>query len=324
MSTYITKVKGTAKRVNMHYASELTVLSALLVMSLLFSVLSPYFLTVRNIMNIGLYSAFVGIVATAMTMVLVSGAIDLSVGSIMALCGMVVATSITKDGGILIPILLGLLVGVGCGLFNGLLITRAKINPFITSISTMLIFRGFAYLYTGGVSVLISNTGFKQLGRGYVLGLPNPLIIMVVAFLIFSFMLKKTEFGRSVYSIGGNAKASYLAGINVRKTRLLIAIVTGLMAGLSGILMAAQSGAGLPQAADGLQMDIIASVILGGTSLMGGKGKIVGTFLGVLILATLNNGLVLLNVPSFWQMVAKGMVLLIAVIFDVLRNGGYE
>jgi ribose transport system permease protein len=307
-----------------NFKSEVTVFIALLILGISLSIASPYFLSFRNFMNIGLFSSIMGITATSMTMCLLAGGIDLSVGSVMALSGVVVAVTATKTDNIVLILGSGLVVGMLCGLFNALVITKGRINSFITTLSSMLIFRGFAYLYTDGGSVIASNPGLKWLGRGYFMSIPVPLLIMIACFIIFGFILSKTEFGRNVYAVGGNVAASFLAGINVAKTQFFIYIISGTMAGLSGILITAQSGAGLPQAADGLQMDIIASVILGGASLFGGKGNVIGTLLGIFILSTLNNGMTLLNIPSFWQLVAKGGILLLAVALDVMRNGGYK
>lgn len=323
MKTFLTgKIKNNF--ITSAHMSEITVFVSLMLLWILLTILSPHFLSFRNILNIGLYSSIMGVSATAMTVCILSGAIDLSVGSVMALAGVVSAVASTMYPGILIPLLLGLLVGLICGLVNGLLITTAKINSFITTISTLLIFRGFAYLYTNGGSVIVSDPSLKQLGRGYAAGIPIPLIIMLLSFVVYGFILNKTEFGRNVYSVGGNETAAYLAGISVNKTRIIVSILSAVMASAAGVLLTAQSGAGLPQAADGLQMDIIAAVILGGASLNGGKGNVVGTFLGIAVLSTLSNGMTLLSIPSFWQLVAKGTVLIVAVILDVARSGGYK
>jgi ribose transport system permease protein len=189
----------------------------------------------------------------------------------------------------------------------------------------MSIFRGTALLTTNGLSQIISNQDFKWLGRQYFYGIiPVCVIITLILFLIVGYVLKYTPFGRKIYSIGGNPEASRLAGINVSRVRWIAYTTCGLMAGLSGVLTASQTGAALPVAGLGAEMDVIGAVVLGGVSLAGGKGKIAGTFLGVLILATLSNGLTLLNVMSFWQTIAKGFVLLFAVALDVARGGGYK
>lgn len=317
-------MKVKVKQITAQYASELTVFMALAILCIILSVASPYFFQVRNILNIGLYSAIMGISSTAMTMCVIANGIDLSVGSTMALAGMFVAGMANKTSNPILIVGAGLVIGLACGTFNGLIITKGKISSFITTISSMLIFRGFAYIYSDGGSIICNTPFLKWLGRGYVLGIPVPLLLMLLCFVVFGFILSKTEFGRNIYAVGGNATASFLAGLNVNRTQLIANMLSGLMAGLAGVVITAQSGAGLPQAADGLQMDIIAAVILGGSSLNGGKGNVVGTLLGILLLSTLSNGMSLLNISSFWQDVAKGAVLILAVLLDVARSGGYS
>lgn len=317
-------MKHKARQITARYASELTVFIALALLCVILSVMSPYFFQVGNILNIGLYSSIMGISATAMTMCVIANGIDLSVGSTMALSGMFVADMATKTSNPVLIVGVGLLIGLACGTLNGIIITKGKISSFITTISTQLIFRGFAYIYSNGGSIICNTPFLNWLGRGYIIGIPVPLILMLICFLVFGFVLSKTEFGRNVYAVGGNAAASYLAGLNVNRTQLIANMLSGLMGGMAGLVITAQSGAGLPQAADGLQMDIIAAVILGGSSLNGGKGNVIGTLLGILLLSTLSNGMSLLNIPSFWQMVAKGAVLILAVLLDVARSGGYS
>lgn len=306
-------------------STVMTVLIAYIGLFVIFSIIAPNFFTVGNVMNIFLYSAVIGICATGMTMVIISGGLDISVGSTIALTGMVAGITIANTGNVTLAIILALLVGLGCGALNGFLITRLKIVPIIATLATMSIFRGTAMLTTNGQSQLISAEGFKWLGRGYLFDtIPYCVIIMVAMFVLVGYILKFTPFGRKVYSIGGNAEASRLAGINVRGIRFVIYMACGLLAGLSGIITASQTGTAIPSAGTGAEMDVIGAVVLGGVSMNGGKGSIVGTLLGVLIFATLSNGLTLLNVMSFWQTIAKGIVLVIAVMMDVARGGGYE
>lgn len=306
------------------YVSEITVFLALIIIWVALSVASPFFFQFKNVMNIGLYSSFLGVSASAMTMCVIASGIDLSVGSIMALSGVIVASVAANTDSFLLSMAAGLSVGVACGMFNGLIVTKGKISSFITTLSTMLIYRGFAYIYTEGGSIICDNEAIKKFGRGYILSIPIPVVVMVVCFVLVWLILSKTEFGRNIYAVGGNVTASYLAGININRTQFGVFIISGFMAGLAGFLITAQSGAGLPQAADGYQMDIIAAVILGGASLNGGKGNVIGTVLGIIMLSTLSNGMTLLNIPSFWQLVAKGTVLILAVLLDVARNGGYS
>jgi ribose transport system permease protein len=172
---------------------------------------------------------------------------------------------------------------------------------------------------------MITDAAFKQIGRGYLFDIiPVPVLILIVAFILGWLLLNKTSFGRNIFAVGGNAKAAYLAGINIKRNRFVTFIFIGMMASISGIVSTAQTGSGIPQAAVGSELDIVAAAILGGTSLSGGKGSLVGTFIGLMILCTLSNGMVLLNIPSFWQTVAKGAALILAVYIDVLRGGGFE
>jgi ribose transport system permease protein len=306
------------------FSTEMALLLAYLVMIIFFAIASPYFLSIRNFLNIGLAASIIGIAATGQTLVLLSRGLDISVGSIIGFVGIVTATMMQSGMSVPGAVLVGLTLGFGCGLINGLIITKLRINPLITTLATMAIFRGLAFVYSEGLSVLITNPSFKIIGRQFILGIPVAVIIMVILYVGMGYLLNYTKLGRSIYAVGGNPHASHLSGINVDRVRLTLYAICGVTAALSGVVLASQTGTGLPQAGTGMELDVIAAVILGGTSLAGGKGKITGTLLGVLILATLNNGLILLNVPSFYQMIAKGGVLLIAVMFDVLRGGGYK
>jgi ribose/xylose/arabinose/galactoside ABC-type transport system permease subunit len=300
--------------------TEISVFMVYIFLCVAFAFMSPYFFTVRNFMNIGIYSAIMGVTATGMTLALIAGGFDVSVGSIMAITGMGVAMFLDSGGNWVIAIILGLAIGLVCGIINGMLITRAGINPLITTLATMSVFRGFAYIYTNGVSISIRNTSFKWLGSGFVFGIPTLIIIVILAFVVMFYVLKFTAFGRKVYAVGNNARASKLSGININRVKLMVWSICGVTAGISGIMIAAQTGAGLPQAGTGMEMDIIAACVLGGCSISGGKGSVWGTLLGVLILSTLSNGLNLTNVQSFWQLIIKGLALLTAVLIDVLRR----
>jgi len=265
-----------------------------------------------------------GVAATGMTIVIISGGLDISIGAIMGLTCMFIAKTAPESGNVALVILSGIGMGVACGAINGLAITRAKINPLITTLATMSIFRGFAFIWNMGISLPILNKEFGQLGRGYAGPVPISLIVMLGIFVIMGIVLKYTSFGRKIYYIGGNSVASRLSGISVRTTRFFVYVICGGTAGLAGTILASQIGAGVANGGLGYELNVIAAVILGGSSLSGGKGSIVGTFFGVLILVTLNNGMNLLGVQSFWQMVAKGVVLMLAVILDAIRGGGYE
>lgn len=315
-------LKGKNKK--LHVPAIVPIIVSYIILCVIIAVLSPNFLTVRNILNIGQFSSMMGVAAVGVTFVIVSGGIDISVGAIMGLTCMTIAKIIPKSGFVIPFILIGIGVGLACGAVNGIAITFGKVTPLIATLATMSIFRGFAFIWNNGVSMPISNKEFGILGRGSVGEIPVSLIVMILIVVIFSLVMKYTTFGRKVYSIGGNTRASYLSGINVKATRFLVYLISGGLAGLAGAMLTSQIGAGVANGGTGYEMDVIAAVILGGTSLTGGKGNIVGSFIGVLILVTLNNGMNLLGVQAFWQMVAKGLVLMLAVVLDVKRTGGYE
>lgn len=305
--------------------TELTVLGAYILVFVVFSILSPYFLTVRNLMNIFMYSSVIGIAAIGTTLVLLTGGLDISVGAVIGLSGVISGLVQQSTGNIGLAISLGLVTGLLCGCFNGLLITKLKISPLITTLATLSIFRGIALLSTGGLTLIIASRSFKQVGRGYLLDfIPISVLIMLALFLLFGYLLYYMPFGRKIYSVGGNPEASRLAGIKVNGIRFIVYVIGGLVAGLSGVLVASQTGASLPTAGTGAELNVIGASILGGVSLSGGKGQVYGTLFGVLILATLNNGLTLMNVQTFWQTIATGCVLLLAVVLDVARGGGYR
>ena len=290
----------------------------LVAMVVFFSWASPFFLSVNNVLNIGTNIAYIGIMAIAMTMVIVSGGFDLSVGAVVALTAVTVAKIHDMDVNIWIAVAAGFAVGPIVGLSNGLLVTKVGINPLITTLGTMSIVRGLAFVLTGGLTGTILDSGFAVIGRGEVVGIPVPLIILIIWFVIASIVMSYTRFGRDLYSIGGNAEASRLAGIPVDRRKIAVYVISGSAASVAGIVLASQLGAGAPQSAAGVELTVITAVILGGTSLSGGKGTVWGTMLGVFIMGVLNNGLALLRVSSFYQEVFRGAVLLLAVAMDQL------
>lgn len=293
---------------------------------LAFSILSPYFFQVNNLMNIARSVSITGIAAAGETMVLVSGGIDLSVGSVMAASGMVVSSLIMNAGW---PTLAARLVAVAfgflVGLTNGLVITKGRINPFITTLATGFIIRGAGYVASDGRTLGVIRDGYTVLGRGRFLGvLPYPVLALVIIFVVVFLVMRHLKLGQYAYAIGGNAAACRVSGINVDRWRLAIYALCGTIAGLSGVILSSQTGSGIPDVSIGVEMIIIAGVILGGTSLSGGRGRIEGTLLGVLIMGTLTNGLIMLNVRSYWQTIAQGGILLMAVLIDAWRTGGYR
>jgi ribose transport system permease protein len=309
-----------ARRLSDSLSTTATLLLAYLGLVLLLSLLTPSFLTAANFANIARTLAVVGIVAIGETLVILSGGVDISVGSVAALAGVV--TSLLFDNGILSIwgcVAVGLLSGALVGLTNGLVVTRLRINPLITTLATFSIVRGVAFALTGGQMNQLNNREFQFLGRGDLGGIPVSLVLMLVLYLVFYIVLRSTPYGRDLYAIGGNPVAARLAGIRVRAYTLVAYMLCGFLAAVGGTILASQLAAGTPQAATGLEFTVIAAVILGGTSLSGGKGSIIGTLLGVLILRTVDNGLILLGVSSYFQEVARGAVLLVVVGLDQLR-----
>lgn len=320
----ILEIKKRKDGVKSSASSLLTVICALLVEIVFFSWKSPYFLNLKNFLNIGLYAAIVGCISCSVTFINISGNIDLSVGSQIAVVGMVAAIVSRATSNWMLAVLAALGAGLLCGAINGFFITVLKLNAFITTIATMQSLSGLAYLLSSGQSLPISDPNFIFIGRGYVMGIPMSLIIMLVAYVIFHWISKYTVFGRSVYMIGGNAQASFLSGIKVNRMRFMLYLLNGLMAGVSGILLSAQTGAGMPNAAATYNMTALSAVILGGAALTGGKGTIFGTFLGSMVLAILNNGMTLLSVGSYWQSIIIGLVLLFAVSVDAIKGGSLK
>jgi ribose transport system permease protein len=306
------------------FLRDLILLAAWIAIVIVFSALSPYFLTARNFMNIGLAITVYGITAVGATIVLISGGIDLTVGSVIGLAVIAVGAMLTVGAPLGIAVVGTLLVGALAGLINGILIVRARINPLIATLGMMSIIRGFAFVYSGGISHAIVSEEFGFLGRGRVVGIPLPILVMLLLYLIVWAIMKYTDFGHYVYSIGDNALTCRLAGVNVNKWRYIVYIVGAVSAALAGLFLASLMQAALPQAGTGYELNVIAAVILGGTSLSGGIGNLLGTLLGVVIMGTLDNGFTLLNVPAFYQMIAKGAVLILAVFIDQLRTGGYQ
>lgn len=297
-----------------------------LLMIIVFSILSPYFFNFKNIMNLIQYASISGVAAFGFTFVILSGSLDLSAGMLSALASVYAARVVGITGYWWLGVITGIAIGILGGLINGLLITRFKVNPLIATLGTMTIFQGIANLENGGSGIAVYDQTYKQIGQGYIFGvIPIIVVIMFVIFGLFYVVLKHTKFGREAYSVGGNANASYVSGINVKMVRFKIFIICSLCAGCSGVLFAGLTGSGTPNANPNLVLDSISAIILGGTALTGGRGSIFGTIIGVLLIATIQNGLTLLNVSSFYQMIGKGLILIFAVYLDVIKGqGAYE
>jgi ribose transport system permease protein len=293
-------------------------LLGLIILFVIVSVLNPSFLEPLNILNLLRQVAINALIAFGMTFVILTGGIDLSVGAILALSSALTAGMIVSGLDPMVAIIIGCLLGGIMGMVNGLMITKGKMAPFIATLATMTVFRGLTLVYTDGnpITGLGDNYLFQLFGRGYFLGIPVPAITMIITFALLYIILHKTPFGRKTYAIGGNEKAAIISGIKVPNVKVMIYGLSGLLSALAGAILTSRLNSAQPTAGTSYELDAIAAVVLGGTSLSGGKGRIFGTLIGALIIGTLNNGLNLLGVSSFYQMVVKGIVIAIAVLLD--------
>jgi ribose transport system permease protein len=291
---------------------------ALLVVAAGLAVMSPDFLTVANLLNVMRQVSINALIAFGMTLVILLGGIDLSVGSILALSSVFTATLISRGTDPVVATLVGIASGAVMGAANGLVIAKGKVAPFIATLGTMTILRGLALVLSNGSPVTgINSDFFTMLGGGYVADLiPIPVIWMALMFAVIWFVLKKTVFGRHVYAVGGNEEASRLSGVSVDRVKIWVYTLSGAMSAMAGIILTSRLNSAQPTAGAGYELDAIAAVVLGGTSLTGGRGWIFGTLVGALLIGVLNNGLNLLGVSSFYQQVIKGVVILLAVLID--------
>lgn len=295
-------------------------LIALLFLAVVVSFLNPNFFTVDNLLNILRQTSVNAIIAVGMTLVILTAGIDLSVGSVLALCGAFAATLVAMEVPVLVAVPTALLAGAALGAISGIIIAKGKVQAFIATLVTMTLLRGVTMVYTDGrpISTGFTDTAdtFAWFGTGYALGIPVPVWLMVVVFAGAWYLLNHTRFGRYVYAVGGNESATRLSGINVDRVKIGVYAICGLLAALAGIIVTSRLSSAQPTAGMGYELDAIAAVVLGGTSLMGGKGRIMGTLIGALIIGFLNNALNLLDVSSYYQMIAKAVVILLAVLVD--------
>lgn len=277
-----------------------------------FSVLSERFFTISNMLIVMRQTSIVAFLAVGMSFVILGAGIDLSVGSVLAFSG-AVGAGVMQNGGIFFGILAGLALGTALGAFNGIVITKLKIPSFIATLAMMAIARGGTLVYTDGRPITGLPSSFAFLGRGYIGNVPFPIILMLIIFVLAYIVLKLTRFGRYVYATGGNINAARASGIKVNNVIISTFAISGFLSGLTGMVLASRLNSAQPTAGMGYELDAIAAVVLGGTNLFGGEGELWGTLVGAFIMGILNNGLNMLNVPSFYQQVVKGIVILIAV-----------
>ncbi|ANQ64203.1 ABC transporter permease [Staphylococcus equorum] len=308
----------TQSKLSFSYLEKIIPFIGLILLVIIISALNSAFLEPSNLFNLLRQVSINGLIAFGMTFVILTGCIDLSVGSTLALSSAMVAILMVSGVDSIIALLLGCIFGAVLGAVNGLLITLGKMAPFIATLATMTVFRGLTLVITDGNPITNLNGGyaFQLFGRGYFLGIPVPAVTMFVTFIILYILLHKTVFGRQTYAMGGNEKAAFISGIKVNKLKIMIYSLAGLMSAMAGAILTSRLNSAQPTAGMSYELDAIAAVVLGGTSLTGGKGRILGTLIGVLIIGVLNNGLNLLGVSSFYQQVVKGVVIIIAVLID--------
>lgn len=299
---------------------QLSILLSLFLVMLMFSFLSPVFMQHRNIINILQQASINAVVGFGMTVVIITGGIDLSVGSIVALTSIVTAKFMVSGVPIPMALLSGILLGGLCGALNGVLISKVKLQPFLVTLGTMSLYRGLALIYSNGIPIINLPSTFLTNMNLFNRSIPVPVIIMFLVTIVLTFVLKKTLFGAYVFAIGGNEEATRLSGVNVDKYKIMTYAVSGITCAIAGIIFLGRLAAAEPMAGNGYELDAIAASAIGGASLAGGKGSIFGTIIGALILSALRNGLTLMNVQAFYQLVAVGAIIIIAITIDRYSN----
>jgi len=314
------------------FLSKYAIYVVFVAMCIVMSILSPVFLTVANLLNVMTQMASIGLLALGVTIIIITRGIDLSSGSVLAVAAVVSAsTAQTLDWGmrmypnlpelpVIVPILVALGVGALCGLINGALIAYTGIPPFIATLGMMIIARGAALLYSDGRPISSLIDSYQWIGQGNIAGIPVPVVIFLVMALFTYVLLNYTRFGKYAYAIGGNETAAYVSGINVTKYKILVYVYAGLLAGIAALILTARINSGQPGLGNMYELDAIAAATVGGVSHAGGIGTIQGTIVGTMIMGVLQNGLDLLNVSAYWQQVVKGLVIVVAVIFDMKRQ----
>lgn len=298
---------------------EMGIFIALLSLCIILSFSSSHFLKLENLLNVLRQISVVGIIAVGEALVIITGGIDLSVGSILALGG--VCTALLAQTGLnpWIALIVGLVVGGIVGLINGLIVVKGRINPFITTLGMLSIARGVAYLFTQGMPINFENP-VNFIGSGYILGIPVSVIIMFFVIIVGHIFVTKTVFGRNIFAVGDNEKAAKLSGIRVENVKMFVYSLVGVLSALAGIITAANLAVADTAAGKGLEMDVIAAVVIGGASLSGGQGSIIGVLIGAAIMGVLRNGFILLGISAYWQIVSIGIVIILAVGIDQIRK----
>jgi len=296
-------------------------LIGLIAIVVIFGLLAPDFLSQRNLLNVLQQSSINACLALGMTLVIISGGIDLSVGPTAAISAVITATMLVAGVPIPLAILAGLAIGAICGLVNGVLVAYAGLQPFIVTLGTLSTYRAIALIYTGGNPVLGIPPGFRSLFNGSLLGIPIPVVMVAVVAFLAWVLLKKSPLGEYLLAVGGNEEAAYVSGVPIAITKITAYVISGVLAALASMILIGRLGAAEPILGNLWELDAIAAAAIGGASLMGGKGSIIGTILGAIILGAMRNGLTLMNVQAFYQLLATGLIILVAMMIDRVTRG---
>ena len=312
---------GSKNPVAKYLRNNMGIIIGLFTLVIILSIASPYFLTKVNFTNVLRQVTSNALLAFAITFCLIIGCMDLTIGSQVGLSGVMVAyCMVNLNLGFIPSMCIALAVGAGCGFINGFIVSRTQIPPYIVTLAMQNVLRGAAYLIAGGMAIKVTNEFFYNFGNGYILGIPIPVIIFAVMGIILSIVLGRTAYGRRMFAVGGNKEAAEYAGINIKSVQVRTYMISGFLAALAGIIVASRVYSGQPTSGTGFEADAIAAAVLGGTSFNGGRGSIGGTVIGILIIGVVANGLNLLEIPYYWQMVIKGLIILLAVFFDTRKH----
>lgn len=318
--------RGALDGLSVRQLAQLGPVVALILLAVFFAISAPNFTTAGNLTNVLQQVSITAVAAVGATVVILVAGIDLSVGSVVALTGSVAAlylqhAILSTGASAAVAVIISLIVGTGCGFLNGLLVTVAKVPAFIATLATLTALRGVALLVTNSYPISIKNPAFTQIGVGTIGPVPIPVLIMAATFAVGYVILHRLKIGRRIYAVGGNRDAARLSGIRVSRVLLFAFTFAGLCAGVASVILTAKLSSGQPAGSVGFELDVIAAVVVGGTSLFGGRGRLAGTFLGALVIAVLGNGLTLMNVPFYWQQIVTGVVVVAAVVLDRVTRG---
>lgn len=304
------------KKIDLGSLRELLLIGVVILLCIVWTAMNPQFISMNNITNILRQGSYTAIAAVGMTMVIIIGEIDLSAGSLICASGLVGAMVCKSTNNVLLAVLAALLVGVVVGGVNGVLCAVGKLPGFIATLASMTVLRGLAYIITEGNSVVWTSEAFTKIGTGYVGIVPIPVIIMLVVIAFGVFLTSKLRFGRYIYAVGGNMEASRWSGIAVVKVKIIVYMIMGVLTSIAGLIVVTRLGSGQPSAGQNFEMDCITAAVVGGTSMSGGRGKIIGTVVGVLLLTVLTNGMTLVGINTYWQQVFKGVIIVVSVLAD--------